>query len=380
MSINRSSIFLEVIESLSKSPYINEGDDLSMAKEILYSATNFLKISRANSWIMNEDSSSLNCLLAYDIKTDLYNSDGELNASDLPYWFNHINRNDIIISSDARKEPFNKELLDSYLIPLNIYSMMEVPILSGGKLKGIVCFENTENLREWSNDEQHFALALTQLLTLTLETKEKNIYRDELEKLVKEKTVLIAEINHRVKNNLAVITALIRAESNRSKDAYHKDLFDNLLSKSISLSTLQSSIYQSHNYKEVNFSEFIKTLISNLNDTYGHNLNVRLNLNLNELNVDVLNAIPCSLILNEIFTNAYKYAFKVGKENTLYVDLSINEVDKIQIIIKDNGPGLTEDYKSIGTGFELIDGLTEQIDGDLEVNTSNQGTEIILTF
>ena len=62
------------------------------------------------------------------------------------------------------------------------------------------------------------------------------------------------------------------------------------------------------------------------------------------------------------------------------MDLSINEVDKIQIIIKDNGSGLTEDYKSIGTGFELIDGLTEQIDGDLEVNTSNQGTEIILTF
>jgi two-component sensor histidine kinase len=62
------------------------------------------------------------------------------------------------------------------------------------------------------------------------------------------------------------------------------------------------------------------------------------------------------------------------------VDLSINEVDKTQIIIKDNGPGLTEDYKSIGTGFELIDGLTEQIDGDLEVNTSSQGTEIILTF
>ena len=149
MPINRSSIFLEVIESLSKSPYINEGDDLSMAKEILYSATNFLKISRANCWIMNEDSSSLNCLLAYDLKTDLYNSDGELNASDLPYWFNHINRNDIIISSDARKEPFNKELLDSYLIPLNIYSMMEVPILSGGKLKGIVCFEskNTTNKR-----------------------------------------------------------------------------------------------------------------------------------------------------------------------------------------------------------------------------------------
>jgi two-component sensor histidine kinase len=380
MSINRSSVFLEVIESLSKSPHINEGDDIAMAKEILYNATNFLKISRANSWIMNADSSGLNCLLAYDLKNETYDNVGELNAVDFPFWFNHINRNDIIISSDARKEPFNKELLETYLIPSNIYSMMEVPILSGGKLKGIVCFENTGAIREWTNDEQHFALALTQLLTLTLETKEKNIYRDELEKMVKEKTILIAEINHRVKNNLAVMTALIRSEANRSKDKYHQELFENLLSKSFSLSTLQSAMYQSQNYQEVNFSEFIKTLIGNMNDTYGYNLNVRLTLNLSEVNVDISNAIPCSLILNEIFTNAYKYAFKEGKENILYVDLSINEVDKTQIIIKDNGPGLTEDYKSIGTGFELIDGLTEQIDGDLEVNTSSQGTEIILTF
>ncbi|MEY3238000.1 MAG: hypothetical protein RI883_2101 [Bacteroidota bacterium] len=380
MTINRSSVFLEVIESLSKCSHINEGDEVGMAKEILYNATNFLKISRANAWIMKSDSTGLNCLLAYDLKTDIYNSVGELNATDLPFWFNHINRNDIIISPDARIEPFNKELLDSYLIPLKIFSMMEVPILSGGKLKGIVCFESTDNIREWTNDEQHFALALTQLLTLTLETKEKNIYRDELEKMVKEKTILIAEINHRVKNNLAVMTALIRSESSRAKDSYHKELFENLLSKSFSLSTLQSAMYQSQNYKEVNFNEFIKTLIGNMNDTYGYNLNVRLNLELSEVNIDISSAIPCSLILNEIFTNAYKYAFKEGRENSLSVNLSINDVDKIQINIKDNGPGLKENYKTLGTGFDLIDGLVEQIDGDFGVSTSSEGTEIILTF
>ena len=293
---------------------------------------------------------------------------------------NHINRNDIIISFDARNESFNQELLDAYLIPLNICSMMEVPILSGGKLRGIVCFENTEELKDWTNDEQHFSLALTQLLALTLETKEKNKYRDELEKIVKEKTILIAEINHRVKNNLAVMTALIRSESNRTKDAYHKDLFENILSKSFSLSALQSAMYQSNNYKDVNFREFVTTLIGNINDTYGYTLNVKLNLNLSEVSINISKAIPCSLILNEIFTNAYKYAFKKDKENSLSVNLSITDLDKIQIIIKDNGPGLEEDYKTIGTGFDLIDGLVEQIDSDFEISTSNKGTEIIFTF
>ena len=86
------------------------------------------------------------------------------------------------------------------------------------------------------------------------------------------------------------------------------------------------------------------------------------------------------MILNEIFTNAYKYAFKKDKENSLSVNLSITDLDKIQIIIKDNGPGLEEDYKTIGTGFDLIDGLVEQIDSDFEISTSNKGTEIIFTF
>ena len=86
------------------------------------------------------------------------------------------------------------------------------------------------------------------------------------------------------------------------------------------------------------------------------------------------------MILNEIFTNAYKYAFKEDKENSLSVNLSINDLDKIQIIIKDNGAGLQEDYKIIGTGFDLIDGLVEQIDGDFEISTSNKGTEIVFTF
>ena len=86
------------------------------------------------------------------------------------------------------------------------------------------------------------------------------------------------------------------------------------------------------------------------------------------------------MILNEILTNAYKYAFKEDKENSLSVNLSINDLDKIQIIIKDNGAGLQEDYKIIGTGFDLIDGLVEQIDGDFEISTSNKGTEIVFTF
>jgi two-component sensor histidine kinase len=380
MSINRSSIFLEVIESLSKNAFISEGDIVGMAKEILYKASHFLKIERANAWLIDEDDSKMTCVQAYDRSNDSFYLEGDLLAETFPLYFNHIRRNDIIISYDARNEAFNKELLEVYLIPHNVFSMMEVPILSGGKFKGIVCFENTEMLRSWTNDEQHFALALTQLLTLTIETREKNLYRDELEKMVKEKSVLIAEINHRVKNNLAVITALIRAESNRAKDSYHRELFANVLSKSFSLSTLQNVMYESQNYHEANFSEFIRTLVGNMNDTYGHNLGVKLELDLGEVNVPITKAIPCSLIVNEMLTNCYKYAFSNGRPPKLKISLKKVDEFGIELKVEDNGGGLPENYASKGTGFELIEGLVDQIDGFLQVETSNKGTSITLSF
>mgnify|MGYP002078973204 FL=1 len=360
--------------------HIGEGNAEAMAKEILFSASHFLKINRVNAWLIDEDFSKLSCLSSYDRTTDLFSNERSLKKSDYPLYFNHISRTDIIISTKAQEEAFNSEILENYLIPNKICSMMEVPILSGGKFKGIVCFENTNEIRVWTNDEQHFALALTQLLILTLETKEKNIYRDELEKLVKEKSVLIAEINHRVKNNLAVITALIRNESFRVKDEYHKALFNNILLKTFSLSTLQHAIYNSQNYQEANFSEFIRTLVANMNDTYGHNLTIKLELDLEELNVEIDKAVPCSLIVNEILTNCYKYAFEKNRENILSIELHKNLNHHCELTIKDNGSGLPENYATNGTGFDLMEGLTDQIDGVLMVDSTTNGTTIKLIF
>lgn len=380
MPINRSSIFLEVIEGLSKSVHIGEGNAEAMAKEILFSASHFLKINRVNTWLIDEDFSKLTCLSAYDRTLDTFYDEGVMLKENYPVYFNHISRKDIIISTKAQEEVFNSEIVENYLVPKKIFSMMEVPILSGGKFKGIVCFENTNEIRDWTNDEQHFALALTQLLILTLETKEKNIYRDELEKLVKEKSVLIAEINHRVKNNLAVINALIRNESFRVKDEYHKELFNNILLKTFSLSTLQHAIYNSQNYQEANFSEFIRTLVANMNDTYGHNLTIKLELDLEELNVEIDKAVPCSLIVNEILTNSYKYAFSSNRENRLSIQLLRNLNHQFELTIKDNGTGLPKNYATNGTGFDLMEGLTDQIDGVLMVDSNKNGTSIKLIF
>jgi two-component sensor histidine kinase len=373
----RSSVFLEVVESLSKSSFISEGDVKGLSKEILIQASQLLNIDRVNSWIADSDNSRLKSLIAYDRNRNEFTTEASLHKKDLPNYFDHIVKNEIIISSDAQKEPFNAELLETYLEPLDIRSMMEVPIISGGKFKGIICFEHLGSLREWNNDEQHFALALTQLMNLALETKEKNQYRDELEKMVKEKSVLIAEINHRVKNNLAIITALIRGESQQAKDDFHRTLFDNLLSKTYSLSSLQEAMYQTQNFREVKFDEFLPTLVGNLNYTFGSNLHAKMIYDTIEpITIEVNKAIPLALISNEIMTNSYKYAFKVDRPNEMHVSLRKTIDGKIFLSFRDNGGGLPDNFKTKGTGFELMNDLVDQIDGELNVRSSKEGTEI----
>lgn len=380
MALSKSSVFLLSIERLSKSKAISDGNIHEITQDILNEAARLLKVERVNAWIMDNEESGLDSILAFDNGDKKFYKEGPLKKKDFPIYFEHISKNDIIISEDAASEKFNIELVQTYLIKHDIASMMEVPIISEGKLKGIICFENLHNIRKWSSDEQHFAIALTQLLILTIENNSKNQLREQLERLVNEKSILLAEINHRVKNNLAVIAALIRGEMHRTRDNYHHELFENILSKTFSLSTLQSSMYHSKNYQEVDFDDFLKSLLGNIDSTFGFGKNVNTEINSHpKIKIEVTKAIPLSLITNEVLTNSYKYAFSKDKNNDLNIILHQNE-DITSITLIDNGAGLPDDYKSKGTGFELIEGLIEQIDGKLDITSSEKGTRIQISF
>jgi two-component sensor histidine kinase len=376
MPLNRSSLFLEVIEGLSKNPGIGDGNVEGMTKEILHKSAHFLKIERTNIWLTNENEPNLHCLLAYQRKVDLFYYESPLIKSKCPVYCAHLSKNEFIVSSDSREEAFMVELLNGYLIPNNIYSMIEVPIIMGGKLRGILCFENTETQRIWTNDEQHFAIALAHLMTLTLENEEKNRYRKELEKVVKEKSLLINEMNHRVKNNLTIINALIKSESHKAKDAFHKELFTNLKSKTITLSSLLDFTIERNGENEVDLKSFINKLFRNINETYGHDLNVMAKIDLNDVKIQEKKAMPTALILNEILVNCYKHAFNKRKSNEIQISLNKTENNSITIRILDNGKGLPENYNQKGLGFDFIYGLCDQIDSNISIDSSESGTSI----
>ncbi|MCE2711378.1 MAG: GAF domain-containing protein [Cryomorphaceae bacterium] len=376
MQFSRSSVFLEVIEGLSKSPHIHQGNELEMAQKILYSGSQFLKIQRVNAWMMNKEGTALDSLLAYDKLRDEFYKEGPLEREVFPIWFRYMQRNDIIISTDARNEPFNSELVEPYLIPLDIHSMMEVPIISSGQIKGLICFEHTGEIRQWSNDEQHFAIALTQLLTLSLETKEKNSYRDQLEVLVNEKTKLVSDINYRIQNNLSILTAFIRSEIKKAKDEYHISLFENILNKTYSLEMLQTAVSKSTESNRVNIGQYIENMLSDMQHGKNSSQKIVIQKDLQEIYLSTTHAIPYALLINELLSVGMRNSVATN-QHPMNISLSStsekSRTFSMQFQVKSNAAYSEED-------LEVIRNLTDQIDGTFSIHDHGREKKLILEF
>lgn len=195
-----------------------------------------------------------------------------------------------------------------------------------------------------------------------------------------EKNLLIAELHHRVKNNLAIISGLFSLKIN---DDLHEDAKSVLLesrNRVRSMALIHNRLYKSDSLIDVNFDEYIKELIGEITTSYptvSNTVNVTTNINNLVLNVNA--AIPCALILNELLTNIYKHAFKDKIDGEIFVSFS-KEKDHFKMIVADNGCGLPSDYdKKQSLGMTVISSLTEQLDGDFKF-TNDHGTRFELSF
>lgn len=372
--------YLNTIEKLSKSTGLHQGDVLQYLKEVLQSSSETLGCERTNAWLFNEGQTILESLLSYNGELNSFKKEPSINQIDVPNYFEFLKKNELIIANDALTEKMNEELVESYIMPNQISSMIDVPIRSGGEMIGVVCFEHVDNKVEWTEYEKNFTLSIAQLISLSIETDKKNKYRTELEKMLVQKEVLLKEINHRVKNNLSVILSLLNLQYYKSKDDYHSSLFSDLKEKIYSISAVQNQLHSSENYKEINFSSYINDLARNLHNSYCQDIAVELSLDLEDVLVPLDVAIPLGLISNEVLTNSFKYAFSCDNETKNQLNIVLKNFGKeIQLRFQDNGIGYNKETIKKGMGIELIEDLVQQIDGAVEFNTA-LGVEVIIRF
>lgn len=208
--------------------------------------------------------------------------------------------------------------------------------------------------------------------------------RKQSEKAIKEalteKNLLIAELHHRVKNNLAIISGLFSLTIN---DNLHEDAKNVLLesrNRVRSMALIHNRLYKSDSFTDVNFDEYIHELVSEITTSYPSISNaINVNTDINNVILNVNSAIPCGLILNELLTNAYKHAFKDKTEGEISISF-LHQNGQYVMTVKDNGCGLPLDYnKKQSLGITVIEALTEQLDGKSKFS-DNQGTHFELIF
>ena len=225
----------------------------------------------------------------------------------------------------------------------------------------------------------------SRILTLCRDITYRKTVFDNLQASLREKEVLLMEIHHRVKNNLQIISSLIALQAGKISDREILMLYEDLNSRIRAMSLIHERLYQSGDFARIDFAEYITIITSDLQNTYRLFCgNCSVEFDTDHVELDIIKAIPCGLMLNEIISNSFKYAFPpafVGK-GTIRISYHERDDETIELIVSDNGVGLppsVDPEKNKSLGLSLIYLLAEQIQGTIRIDREG-GTRYTVTF
>ncbi len=161
------------LSELAESPEIYNGNLEQAFQAITRVAAVFLCVERVSIWFFTENRSTIQCAKLYQFTTQEYSQGTVLAATTYPRYFRELETEQSVVADDAQHDPKTAEFTASYLAPLGITSMLDVPIRSGGQMVGVICHEHIGPMRTWTLEEQHFAVSVANTLTLALEAADR---------------------------------------------------------------------------------------------------------------------------------------------------------------------------------------------------------------
>ncbi len=288
-----------------------------------------------------------------------------------------------------------------------------VPVLYANRLNGFLILAFSAGTRKLAKQIISFSKVLGEIFANALirkQSEEKLLrFNDELEQTVlrrtnelqsslKEKEILLKEVHHRVKNNLQIITSILKLQSANIKNPEMANLFKIVTGRIKTMALMHEKLYQSSDLANINFSEYIKNLANYIYNTFCEYVNdIEFEVNFSEnILLDVDSAISCGLIINELVTNALKYAFKDKGNGKIIINFMyyndpecvLNDEQNCRkynylLSVGDNGSGIEDGYdiKNSGTlGMQIVMSLVEELEGKLEIVNSNNGLRFNIFF
>jgi two-component sensor histidine kinase len=329
-----------------------------------------LKIERINVWLFNEDKSNIKSLSEYDLRTKKFSKDTVIPRILSPKYFESIERNQILVVPDVYKSEHTFELINSYLIPYNIVSLMDIPLRISGELVGVICFEKTGTVsKNFSEKEQSFGFSVSLVLTSILESK--------FNKEVKKKLKILIDENIQLKTENKILSTEIADRSTISLQLFNniinnlKQCNPNLLSDEYSfyiekylsrIFAINEIITKHSKGNLLLFNIFLTEIINHFkitNSTF--NKAVKSFIDEEQTNIDYRKALNIGVIIFEIIENSLNYSFTNEHDFLLIISLTKRENQQICLTIGDNGNqfNFTQKLNDKAIGINLISFLSK---------------------
>jgi two-component sensor histidine kinase len=302
---------------------------------------NYLAYSHIKDSLTDASKSMQVAEMEVELKTDKVQNDLKLNEQKLQT-ANAVNK---LQQQDLKQASLIKNIIIAIavLITMLLYTGYQFKQRSNKKLQAKQNEINNQN----------------QALVKTI--KEKN-------NLLEEKEWLVKEIHHRVKNNLQIVISLLNTQSKYLDNKEALEAIAESRHRMQAMSLIHQKLYQSENTTSVNMQTYITELSDYLKTSFDNGKEINFVINIDAILLDISQAIPIGLILNEVITNAIKYAFQEKEAGNIYINMHDVKDDKILLEIKDNGIGLPDSFdlkNSTSMGMRLVNGLAKQINGKL---------------
>jgi two-component sensor histidine kinase len=199
---------------------------------------------------------------------------------------------------------------------------------------------------------------------------------------LKEKEILLQEVHHRVKNNMTVVSSLLKLQSDKVDDERYREMFYDCMGRIRTMASVHDKLYQAENLDKIIFSAYIRDMAEEVFRSYDLSSRLKLKTDVDDITLGIAASIPCGLIVNELITNALKYAFPEDREGEIVVALHMLDNDEVEMTVSDNGVGIPDGFDFRNTdslGLSLINALVMQLQGNIELY-KEKGTKFKIVF
>jgi two-component sensor histidine kinase len=256
---------------------------------------------------------------------------------------------------------------------------MGAPLKTPEGVTGVVVVQSYRDDAIYSERDMELLAYISEHIAMAINRKRAE---EKIKTSLKEKDVLLKEIHHRVKNNMQIISSLLRLQSREVEDEKTRRIFEISQNRIRSIALIHETLYQSGDLSRIDFSSYIRRLTTHLLSIYRpKGTSLRLNLDVQEVFLDINRAIPCGLIINELVSNAMKHAFTLDKGGEICVRL-VEMGGVFNLVVKDNGAGFPKgmDFKKTDSlGLQIVSDLVQQLGGDIRLE-QEEGTAFVITF